>query len=458
MNETKKELYVTPKPNVERSILSICLQMPDKIIEVKAKEVKGDMFMIEANKYIFYSIDYLYSKKQTPNPILVYEVLKDQKARKTVEEFGGIDYLNILAEQRITPDSLDFLCEKLKQNYTRQRIIEVCQDSILTLSSDDAENIDIPDLIHKVEEPLNDLTLSVQQTEEIYKMGTRIEDVLEERADNPNSVPGLEVGWNKVDYYTGGGRPGNLIMVCARAKTGKSTLLTNWATSLSIQDKIPVLYFDTEMSSREQEDRILSILSGVPEREIEAGTFVVDTENGKAKDKIEKIKNGVKMMKEGKYFHIYMPSYNIEKVVAISKKFKIQEDIQAIFFDYLKVPASSAKSFKSVAEWQLFGFLAQELKDLAGQLKIPIWSACQENRAEVVGGKKDARNIGGSDRILQNVSTLMFLSNKSEEEIFKEGGARGNQTLDIAYQRNGESDVPPIDIMFHRETLTQKEV
>ena len=40
--------------------------------------------------------------------------------------------------------------------------------------------------------------------------------------------------------YTFGGQPGDLIMVCARSKVGKSTLLTNWATNLSIIDKLPI--------------------------------------------------------------------------------------------------------------------------------------------------------------------------------------------------------------------------
>ena len=116
------------------------------------------------------------------------------------------------------------------------------------------------------------------------------------------------------------------------------------------------------------------------------------------------------------------------------------------------------KSLKSVAEWQMLGFIASGLKDLAGTLKVPIWSACQENRIDPKGNKKDETNVGGSDRILQLATKLMFLTNKSEEDILKQAGEKGNQTLYIAYQRNGESDVPPIDIMFDRPILTQKEI
>lgn len=434
------------------------MQNPEKMIDVKGQEIKGDMFLIEANKYIFYAIDYLFSKRQDPTPITVVEVLKDRHARKTVEEFGGVEYLTLLTEQRINENSIEILCEKLKQSYTKKELCNICDNSKSFLLSDQTEVMNPSELISEIENKLTNLSNEVQQTGEIYKMGTFAEEVLKERAVSPNSIPGLEVGWNKFDYYTNGGQPGDLILVCARAKTGKSTLLTNWAVKLGIKDKIPVLYFDTEMDSRQQEDRVLSILSGVPNKEIVSGMYVTDTENGKAEDKIAALKSAVQELKDGNYFHIYMPNFTIEKVNAVAKKFKLQHNIQAIFFDYLKFPSSQINTLKSVAEWQMLGYIASGLKDLAGTMNLPIYSACQENRIDPKGNKKSELNVGGSDRILQLATKLIFLTNKSEEEIMKQGELNGNQTLYIAYQRNGESDVPPINIQFDRPKLTQSEV
>ena len=428
------------------------------MIDVKNQDIKGDTFLIEANQYIFYAIDYLFSKRQEPTPITVMEVLKDKHAKQTVEEFGGAEYLTLLMEQRVNENNIEILCEKLKQSYTRKELYSICESSKKYLLSDKTEILNPNEIISGIEQRITDLSNKVQQTKEIYKMGDLAEDILTLRAETPSSVPGLEVGWNKFDYYTNGGQPGDLILVCARAKTGKSTLLTNWAVKLAIKDKVPVLYFDTEMDSRQQEDRILSILSGVPNKEIISGMYVMDTENGKAEDKINALKKAVQMLKEGNYFHIYMPSFTIDKVNAIAKKFKLQYDIQAIFFDYLKFPASQLTQLKSVAEWQMLGYIASGLKDLAGTLNLPIYSACQENRLDPKGEKKSEANVGGSDRILQLASKLIFLSNKSEEDIMKQGELNGNQTLYIAYQRNGESDVPPINIQFDRPRLTQTEV
>ena len=65
----------------------------------------------------------------------------------------------------------------------------------------------------------------------------------------------------------------------------------------------------------------------------------------------------------------------------------------------------------------------------------------------------DASNIGGSYRILQLASKLVFLLNKDVDDIYE-----GNQSLVIKYQRDGESDCRPIDIIFNHPILRQTEV
>ena len=434
------------------------MKHPEKIIDIQEQDITEDMFLIEANKYIYMAINYLFHKRQDPTPYAIMEVMSNNKMRKAVEDFGGADYLEVLSTARANVNNLDIFCQKLKQAYTRYRLCEICDETKSFVLTDKAEVLNPSEILGQHESQLADLSNDVQQTKEIYKMGEDTERILEERMENPNTVPGLEVGWSKFDYYTNGGQPGDLIMLCARAKTGKSTTLTNWATKLAIEDKIPILYFDTEMSPREQEDRILSILSGVPHKEIVSGMYCLDTEFGKAEDKKLRIREAVKKLREGNYYHIYLPNFTIEKVNAIAKKFKIQNNIQAVFFDYLKFPSSQVANLKSVQEWQMLGYIASGLKDLAGTLGVPVYSGCQENRSNLDSDKKDERNVGGSDRILQLASKLVFLSNKSDDQIMKEAGLLGNQKLYIAYQRNGESDCPIIDIQFNRSTLTQKEV
>ena len=429
-----------------------------KIIDVQGHEINPQMFLVDANRYIYMAIEYLFSKRQSPTPFAIMEVLANKSAKQKVEEFGGIEYLTILASANIDENTLDIFCEKIKQAYTRYELYKICKKTEDFIFSEKMEVLNPTEIIARHEDEVIKLQTNIQQISDVYKMGEDAEDILAHRAEHPNSVPGLEVGWNKFDYYTNGGQPGDLIMLCARAKTGKSATLTNWATKIGVVDQVPVLYFDTEMNRREQEDRILSILSGVPHREILSGMYVLDTEFGKAAEKQAKLKEAIEQLKNGNYYHIYMPNFSIDKVYALAHKFKVQQNIQAVFFDYLKFPADQVGSLKTVSEWQMLGYIASGLKDMAGKLEIPVYAGCQENRSDPKSNTKDERNVGGSDRILQLASKLMFLSNKSDEQILKEGNLNGNQVLNIAFQRNGESNCPPINIQFDRTIIRQREV
>jgi replicative DNA helicase len=211
------------------------------------------------------------------------------------------------------------------------------------------------------------------------------------------------------------------------------------------------------MSSREQEDRILAMRSGIPHNEIVSGLYVTDTVNGTAEDKIARLKQAREDLGMGNYYHVYMPQFTIEKVSALARKFQMQLGIVALFFDYIKIPSNQA-NFRDAQEYQRLGFFTSGLKDLAGMLRIPVFSACQANRDDLGGDSPTAKSIGGSYRILQLASKLMFLTNKSDERIAKDGFQNGNQQLHIKYQRNGQSDCPPINIFFNKPIIRQTEV
>lgn len=444
-------------PGSERNIISICLKNSDRIIDVQGEDVFPEHFGVPGNKYIFMAMLYLYSKSIKPTPMSIIEVLNSQHAKEAVEELGGLEYLTLLEEMNISSDNLKIFIEKVKQSYTRRQLFNISENVREFVFSEQAEVLNPTELIHFAEKKINDLSVNSSSNEEVYKMGTNTEQVLKDRAENPAQVPGLEVGWSEYDRLTNGAQPGDLIIVCAPSKTGKSVTLTNWATKVSVKDQIPVLYFDTEMNEREQEDRILANLTGIPHDEVVSGMYVLDTHNGKADEKIAKLKAAREELNMGHYYHVYMPQFTIEKVTAIARKFQMQFGVKAIFFDYIKIPSSQG-SFRNVQEYQALGFFTSGLKDLAGLLKIPVFSACQANRNDVNNDDPGAGDIGGSYRILQLASKLMFLYNKTDERIAKDGHHAGNQQLHIKYQRNGQSDCPPINIMFNRPILRQTEV
>ena len=152
-----------------------------------------------------------------------------------------------------------------------------------------------------------------------------------------------------------------------------------------------------------------------------------------------------------------MPDFTISKVTALMRKMKIQEDIDYCIFDYIKLPGEDVKGLSSSQEYQRLGYFTTCLKDMAGILGIPVITACQSNRNDLNNTNPDASDIGGSYRILQLATKLMFIRNKTDNELTTEAYTRGNQKLHIKYQRNGEGD-RAIDVQFDRPILSMREV
>ena len=155
-----------------------------------------------------------------------------------------------------------------------------------------------------------------------------------------------------------------------------------------------------------------------------------------------------------------MPDFTTEKVTALAKQKNLQGQCDVLIFDYIKLPASDVSNLASAQEYQRLGYMTTCLKDLAGILNIPVISACQSNADESVlnNGKPGQSFIGGSKRILHMASKLFYLVNKSDEEIARNGLERGNQTLWLAFQRSGSSDLPPINIYNNKPILRMEEV
>ena len=451
-------VHIINNPNSERSLLSLCLNNADLLVEVESNEVYSQHFTIPAHRHIFTAMMYLYSKGTKPSPLSIMEVITDKKAKEEIENFGGLSYIEDMSLMDIDKSNLKIFCAKIKQTYARKELYDVCETAKNFMLSDESEKLNPSELVGQIENKLTEIANSAINETSVYKMGTDLQQRLEERAKQPTLVAGLQVGWTVFDRLTNGGQAGDLIIVCARAKMGKSVILTNWAKTFAIEDELPVLYIDTEMTSEEQEDRLVSMITQIPVQEIVTGLFAVDTENGTAQEKIQKMKDAVQQIKNAPYYHVYMPNFSAEKVTALAKQYKAKFNIQALFMDYIKIPASQGNSLQQIKEYQALGFFTSTLKDIAGTLKIPVYSAVQENRNDEKGTEKGAGNVAGSDRILQLATKLMFLYAKTEEQIERDSTLLGNRQLKIAYQRNGESDCPPINLQFDNQVVTIREV
>lgn len=446
----KKSKELINRAGSERALISICLNRPDELVVASSSGLTPDMFAVDGHKYIYMAMNYLYSKGEQLDPIAIVNVYSDDNAKKAIEELGGIDYIEALKNNPVASNTKLFV-EHIIQASARREVYETA----LKIADEAVKMKDTPldEYLMGVESRFRNITLDYQISQEVVAIGEGVAERLKQRLLNPREVIGLSTGWKKFDKLTQGLKGGELTVVGARSKTGKSVTLLNWTRKISVEDKVPALYIDTEMFTEEQQDRLLAQLSRVPEVEIKNGMFGRDTINGKARDKIARLQEASKKLKEAPFYHVYLPHFTPEKIVTLARKYKIEYGIGLLVFDYIKLPSSG--SYVGEKEYQALGYLASTLKDIAGTLDIPVVSAVQLNRGAVKAEEIDESMIAGSDRILQLANRVCFLRWKTEEE---KALSAGNQRFKIAFQRGGASNLEEIDIDFKAEILLQEEV
>lgn len=386
----------------ERSILATISCNEDALFNVLARVDESDFLAPESRAY--FSILCLLNKAGYTKFTKI--LLSKTAADLSCNELCSEAFIDAILNVHVESSNLDKLISKLVDDSTKYKLFlklnnhsEAVLGNASTLTSKSSE-----DLINIVQSDLISLSIHSDAISEPIHISDGLEEYIENIMHTHTPVIGLSTGYPILDKVIDGLVPGTLMIVAARKKMGKSTFLTNVATHVAVNDGLPTLYVDTEMTFKEWRDRVLAIISGVQERTIKHGGFKDD------KEVLKRLQDAVKYLGKSKLFHHYLPGYNLEKISALYKKYKFKEDIQLAVFDYIKEPESSSIE-AGRKEYQILGDVTTRLKDLSGQLNIPFLAAVQVNRAG---------DVADSDRVARYGDVVAFWGlrdlKKAEEE------------------------------------------
>ena len=159
-----------------------------------------------------------------------------------------------------------------------------------------------------------------------------------------------------------------------------------------------VLFIVTEMDKEELQTIMLAYLSGVDEDHILTGNYPMG--------ELTRVKCAAKIMEEySGYFMIEeISDPNLENVQSTIKKYATVDDVKYVFFDYIHSTASMISQFSrnNIREDVILMMMANQLKQLAKDYKIFIFSATQVNAAGIADDEmefKDEKTIRGAKAI-----------------------------------------------------------
>ena len=227
----------------------------------------------------------------------------------------------------------------------------------------------------------------------------------QERKANPETLLGYPTGFPTIDKVTSGLQNGQLIVITATPKTGKSTVALQIALNIHETSQVVPMFYSFEMSNREQEDRFDAMKARISYQR-----FITGTNTREEEDRYYTVVNQGLRRRKGFWLVDSASGSTLSGVVA-----KLQQHRPSILFIdgmYLMIDEQTGEANTP----QALTNLTRGFKRMAQKFNIPIVITTQSLDWKKSKGKLSANSIGYSSSFFQDADVLFGLE-KPEEEV-----------------------------------------
>ena len=178
----------------------------------------------------------------------------------------------------------------------------------------------------------------------------------------------------------------------------------------------PTLYITTEMTCDEIQTIFLAFISKVNEEHILYGEYVGD--------ELDRVKKAIKYIESSPLYIVHIPDFSIEDIKNIIKKYNREYNVRYFFFDYIMsslrlISEVSNKSRTGLKEHQLLLIFSTELKTIAQQLNVFIFTASQLNGEASNATYKDQNLLSGAKALSNKLDVGLISMKPSPAELRK---------------------------------------
>ena len=347
-------------------------------------------FDSDSNKFIIKSIQDYFTKYKTTPTMEALKVCIDDLENDVLKS-GVVDFLRQAWSYRESPD-LQFVKEKT---------LEFCKNQVIKTAI--MESVELLDN-HQYDEIKGVIDAAMRAGVE-RDIGHEYLTGFEERMTNQarDIVP---TKWDPInDLMEGGLGKGELGVIVAPAGIGKSWTLQSIG-AYSVQQGLTVVHYTLELNAQYVGLRYDCIVSGQP-------TGNLQYYKEEVQSAIDKLKGNLII----KYYPTRTASVNtITAHLQQCELQRIKPDL--VIVDYADIMKSTQHFTEKRHE---VGHVYEELRGLAGEFEVPIWTASQANRSsleeEVIGADKVAEDYSK----VMTADFVMSMSRKVEDKIANTG-------------------------------------
>ena len=385
MSETLTQFGTSFQSKIIASLMSDI-----KFIQTISDILEPDMFDSDSNKWLVKNIrDYFYEYKKQPTlEVVKYKV---DEIDNDVLKSGVVEKLRDVWKN-IEATDLEFV---------QSETLDFCKNQ--TLKSAILESVDM--LENKNYDGIKSIIDEAMKAGTTRDLGHDYIPSLESRLAESARIT-VKTPWDVINDITDGGLgAGELGVIVAPAGIGKSWTLQALGSDVVKSGKT-VVHYSLELNENYVGLRYDSIFSGVT-------TSNIKYHKEEVEKKISKL--------PGKLLIKYFPTKaaSVQTLGAHLKQIELSGiDIDVVIADYADIilPTGNFREKRHA-----IGNIYEDLRGLAGELEIPIWTASQANRSAL------EEDVIGADKVAEDYSKVMTadfvmsMSRKVEDKIANTG-------------------------------------
>jgi replicative DNA helicase len=403
----------------------------DRVADVVSE---GDFYR-DDHRLIFGAIGILAERGQPCDAVTLSEFLD---SRGDLVRVGGLEYLASLVEETPSAANVRDYGRIIRERALLRRMIEV--GNHIAANAYRPEGRQIAELVDEAE----------RRVFEIAERGQRrgsgfvpVRDVLPATIDrldmlhqSQGSITGLSSGFTKLDEFTAGLQPGDLIIIAGRPSMGKTSFALNIGENVALGHGKSTAVFSMEMSVEQLALRMISSLGRVDQSHLRNGRF--------ADEDWPRINGAIQQMSEAKVYIDDTPALTPTEIRARARRLWRERGLDLIIVDYLQLMRVGGNVENRTTE---ISEISRSLKALARELNVPLIALSQLNRS--VEQRADKRpvmsDLRESGAIEQDADLILFIY---RDEVYNQDSPKkGIADINIAKQRNGPTGEFPLTFL-----------
>ncbi len=386
---SKNESLIQYGTSFQSKIITSLL-LNNKFIKTVYDILEISYFDADSNKFLIKEIKKYFDKYKIPPTMEAMKVIIDDLDNDTLKT-SIVDSLRNAWNHRESPD-LEFVQEKTLEFCRNQVIKSAIMASVELLDTQQYDEI----------KGVIDTAMRAGVERDIgHEYNTGFEERMNQQARNT-----VATKWDSVnDLMDGGLAGGELGVVVAPAGIGKSWTLQAIGAD-AVKQGLTVIHYTLELNAQYVGLRYDTIVSGQP-------TGNLQYHKEEVLKKINQLKGNLVI----KYYPTRTASVNtISSHLQQCELQGIKPDL--VLVDYADI-MKATQHFKE--KRHSIGLVYEELRGIAGEFDIPIWTASQANRSSLEEDVIDASKVSEDYSKVMTADFVMSMSRKVEDKIANTG-------------------------------------